>query len=78
MSAQKPKLTFAMNKVKSSQIDSIGHTGDCLCVKFCSGQTYHYHGVSADLFAEMQKAESAGKFLGQHIKNKFKFEKVGS
>jgi hypothetical protein len=73
----KPKApTFAMQKVKSSQIEEIGHTGDCLCVTFKGGGTYHYHGVSADLFEQMKKSDSCGKFLHAHVKGKFKFVKV--
>lgn len=60
--------TIAMSPVKSSQIESIGHMGDTLAVKFRSGQTYHYHEFSAEKFADMQKAESIGKYFGQHVK----------
>ena len=60
----KPKHpTIPMSAVKSSQIESIGHQGDTLAVKFRSGGTYHYHGVTAQQFAGLQKAESIGKAL---------------
>ncbi len=73
----KPKHpSIATKPIKSSQIAEIGHHGDILCVKFHGGGCYHYHGVSADVFEQMQKAESAGKFLSSNIKGKFKFEKV--
>lgn len=61
----KPKApTIPMLGVKSSQIESIGHLGDTLAVKFKSGGTYHYPGVSAAQFADLQKAESLGKAFG--------------
>lgn len=62
----KPKApTIPMLGVKSSLIESIGHLGDTLAVKFKSGgATYHYPGVSAAQFADLQKAESLGKAFG--------------
>lgn len=58
----KPKHpTIPMSAVKSSQIESIGHMGDTLAVKFKGGSVYHYPGVTADQFADLQKAESIGK-----------------
>lgn len=73
----KPKApTIAMSGVKSSQIDSIGHHGETLAVKFKNGGTYHYEGVTAAQFAAMQKANSVGSYLHQHIKPKHKFTKV--
>lgn len=68
--------SIALSSVKSGQIASIGHSGDTLAVKFKSGGTYHYHGVSPAQFADMQKAESVGGFLSKHIKSKHKFTKL--
>lgn len=68
--------TIAMQPIKSSQIESIGHSGDTLAVKFRSGGTYHYHGVSAAKFAELQKADSIGSHLHKHIKPHHKFTKL--
>ena len=65
-----------LHSVSSSQIESIGHEGNTLAVKFRSGGTYHYHGVSASQFAELQKAESLGSHLHKHIKPKHKFTKL--
>lgn len=71
----KPK-PITLSAVKSSQIESIGHEGNTLAVKFKSGGTYHYHDVSADQFAAIKKAESIGSFLHKHIKPKHKFTKL--
>ncbi len=68
---------ISLSPMKSSQIESIGHSGDTLAVRFKHGGTlYHYHGVSASDFAALQKAESIGSHLGKHIKPKFKFTKI--
>jgi hypothetical protein len=65
-----------MTAVKSSQIESIGHLGGTLAVKFKSGSTYHYPGVTADQFADLHKSDSIGKAF-----NAFKigreFKKIG-
>ena len=74
MNKHKP---IALSPVKSSQIESIGHEGNTLAVKFRSGGVYHYHDVSASLFAELQKAESLGSHLHKHIKPKCKISKIG-
>ena len=76
MNKPKPK-PIALFPVKSDQIESIGHEGNTLAVKFKSGGTYHYHGVSASQFADLQKAESLGSHLHKHIKPKFKFDRIG-
>lgn len=61
----KPKHpTIPMTAVKSALIESIGHQGSVLAVKFKSGATYHYPDVTADQFAGLQKAESLGKAFG--------------
>lgn len=73
------KITVTLSPVKhSSQIDSIGHdaASNTLAVKFKQGGVYHYHGVSAEQFAEIQKAKSLGSHLHQHIKPKHKFTKL--
>lgn len=72
----KPKI-ISMSPVKSGQIAEIGHDGDTMAVRFKHGGTlYHYHGVTADDFAKLQKAESLGSHLHQHIKPAFKFSKI--
>lgn len=73
--SDKPK-TIAMSPVKSGQISEIGHDGDTLSVKFKSGGTYHYHGISAAEFDKLRHAESLGSYLHKHIKPKFKFTKL--
>lgn len=74
----KPKHpTIAMCACKSSQIESIGHSGDTLAVRFKNGGTeYRYSGVSAEQFAALQKAESLGSHFSKHIRSKIKGVKI--
>lgn len=72
----KPKHpTIAMCACKSSQVESFGHHGDTLAVKFKSGGTYHYHGVTPEQFAALGKSDSIGRALGA-IKGKHKFTRL--
>lgn len=59
-----------MHKVKSSQIESIGHDGTELHIKFNSGSTYSYSNVDDSLFNRFLDAPSAGKFFQAEIKSK--------
>lgn len=54
----------------SSLIAAIGHDSDTntLALQFHGGKTYHYDNVPAEMFEEMQQAESAGRFFQQRIK----------
>lgn len=57
----------------SSAIAAHGFDPDTqtLFLKFTSGTTYSYPDVSSDLYAELQAAESVGRFYGANIKGKF-------
>jgi len=68
--------TIPMQAVDSSQIESIGHDGDTLAVRFKNGGVYHYHGVSAETFNDMKESRSVGSFLYKNIKPNYKFTKV--
>ena len=72
---KKPSPT--MRKCKSSQVIEHGHcpATNTLRVVFKSGGTYDYHGVDAEKYAALLKAESIGKHLGQSIKPHHKFTK---
>ena len=74
--APKPGPTIHMNPVeKSSNIAATGYDphSKTLAIKFKGGnKTYHYAGVPHDLFDQMNKAESVGKFVGGQIVGKFK------
>ena len=59
-----------MIKSNSSQIAEFGYDAArrVLCVKFRSGGEWEYSDFSEEKFAEMQAAESHGKFLAARIK----------
>lgn len=58
--------------VTSSNVAEIGHdpTTNTLAVKFHNGGLFYYGGVPAGKFAEMQQAESVGRYLHSEIKGK--------
>ncbi len=60
----------------SSMLRDCSHEGDCLTVTFRNGKQYKYHGVPQEAYHEFIKAESAGKHFGEHIKGRYKHEKV--
>lgn len=66
-----------MAPVKSSNIDSIGHDGSNLAVKFKgSGKTYHYENVPAATHLALVNAPSVGQHFAANIKDKYKHKVV--
>lgn len=65
-------------KIDSSQIASLGYDAETqvLEVEFKGGKVYQYFEVPPEKFAELQAAESAGKYLNQHIKGHHDFKLV--
>lgn len=70
---------IAMCDCVSSQVSGYGYdeASKTLAVKFKGGGTYHYANVPPDLFEQMGKAESVGRFIHQNIKGQFDHAKVG-
>lgn len=66
-----------MKPVKSSSIEAIGHnpSTSVLSVKFKSGETYTYAGVSADQHAKLMSAESVGSHFQKNIRSKIEGKK---
>jgi KTSC domain-containing protein len=64
-----------MVKVKSSNIEALGHDGKMkiLYVKFLSGGLYSYTPVDVSTFVKFMKAKSKGEFFHKHIKNNSKY-----
>lgn len=65
----------------SSQVTGFAYDGAqrVLSVQFKnSGTVYQYQNVPPDVAAGFEAAESKGTFVGQHIKGKFDFTKVGA
>lgn len=65
-----------MKPVTSSNIESIGHNGTDLFVKFKGGGTYRYPGVSVDHHDKMLEAGSPGGYFHANIKKVHKGEKL--
>lgn len=64
--------------VRSSNIQQISYDPkeQILTVWFHSGAVYMYSDVPMDLFQEMMKADSIGKFFHSRIRSEFKFQRV--
>lgn len=60
----------------SSNVAKVGMLGNDLVVEFQGGGIYQYENVGGELFEEMAKAESVGKFLNSKIKKSFEFKKL--
>jgi hypothetical protein len=59
--------------IRYFRYNTASHT---LRVLFVLGIAYDYKNVPADLYENLRKAYSKGKFLNEHIKGKYSFEKV--
>jgi len=62
----------------SSTIQEIGYDDETrnLFIRFFNTGRYIYTKVPKDIYSEMCKAESVGKFFYGNIKGKFEFKKV--
>lgn len=65
--------------VKSGQVQSVAYNKEkkIMEVMFNGGAKYQYHGVSPMDHLSLMTADSISKHLAEHVKGKFKFEKVG-
>lgn len=67
-----------MTEVNSSQINSIGYSEEnkILAIEFKGGAIYYYSSVPKEVYEEMLKSESPGKFLHSNIKNVYQYQKM--
>lgn len=65
-----------MTPVESSNLKSVGYDGQNLFVEFGKGSIYVYYEVPLELYTELLKAESKGKYLNSNIKNVYRYEKI--
>ena len=65
--------------VDSSNLASIGYdpSNKTLEVEFHSSGVYQYHDVPQNIYDEFVAASSKGKFLNAHIKDNFRYSKIG-
>ena len=70
---------FETYNVQSSNIESVGYNPESkeLLVCFKNGYDYRYYGVPIEEFQELLAAGSKGKYLNAHIKDKYRYKKVG-
>ena len=73
---EKEKPGMVMKSVESSNIGAVGFEGGTLRVKFKNGSEYEYKSVPEEYYEAMMKAKSAGSFLTQNIKGRFRFTKI--
>jgi hypothetical protein len=69
-------LAPPMTPVVSSNIDSIGHDGAALWIKFKHGGVYRYPTAGRDLHDEMLKAPSVGQFFHTSVRGTHQGEKI--
>ncbi len=64
------KQSIPMFKVKSSNLDYIGHDGkETLYIKFKSGANYKYSPFSKERFEEFKSSSSKGSYFINEIKD---------
>ena len=63
-------------EVKSSNIAKVRYVEGGMEVQFTKGAVYRYKDVPEEVFDELLKAESVGKFFFAKIKGKFECEEV--
>jgi hypothetical protein len=74
---KKTEGDIALLKIESSHIKAIGNRGKNLFVAFNTGDVYKYNNVPYQLFLDMQKAESKGKYFNLFIrKGGYSYSKV--
>ena len=59
--------------VQSMHYDHDTHT---LRIRYVSGMVYDYRDVPEEVFEAMKASGSKGRFLNQHIKGNYAFERV--
>lgn len=68
------KIVKSQEIMNSSQVKAVAYTADNdVLVTFTRGSEYLYKNVPEELYEEMIKAESVGKFLNANIKGKFEY-----
>ena len=65
--------------VASSNLASVGYdpATETLEVEFLSGSVYQYYNVPENVYDELMKESSKGRFLHYHIKNEYPYSRVG-
>ena len=64
--------------VSSSNIRSIGYdaASSTLEVEFHGGGVYQYYGVPENVYSALMRASSKGRYLNDHIKDRYRCRQV--
>jgi hypothetical protein len=62
-------------EVESTVIGAVGHSR-VLEIQFESGRIYQYFNVPEDVYDEMLKAESKGKYFNANIRGKYTYQEI--
>ena len=73
-------LQVPLSKVDSSMIHRLGYEANKreMHAKFNTGKRYKYRNVSPRTYARLKSAESIGTHFNEHIKDKYRFEKLSA
>lgn len=65
--------------VASSNLASVGYdtATQTLEIEFLSGGVYQYYNVPENLYDQLMRAGSKGRFFHQYIRNAFPYSRVG-
>lgn len=65
--------------VASSNIRSVGYDPQTqtLEVEFMNGTIYQYYGVPENIYDQMMREQSKGRFLNTYIRNQYPYSRVG-
>ena len=73
-----PENVMIMEKVESSNIERIGYlsSASVMDVVFKGGGRYRYFDVPEDVFSNLRKAESKGKYFHKYVKDMYSYARV--
>lgn len=65
--------------VASTNVSSIGYdeASETLEVEFNNNSIYQFYNVSKELYEQLMRAPSKGRFLRQYIRNAYPYSRVG-
>ena len=67
-----------MVKVESSNINAVGYDTSFggLVVEYKNGNKYMYEKVPMEVYDNLMKADSKGRFVNENVKGKFEYKKI--
>ena len=71
MSNEATTNTLLRENVDSSNISAYAYENGTLTVKFVTGSTYSFAGVSKQIAIDLDNAESKGRFFSENIRDEY-------